>query len=75
MGDTPKLIPNVIDKVVDNFIIVLPMDALDQTDSNQITSFKALLSIMKPKLRDEGTIQILTNMKEYTEHQSDFVSS
>ena len=49
-GSTPKLIPNVIDKVIDNFIIVLPKNALDQTeDSNHITSFKALLSIMKPK--------------------------
>ncbi|MGH9975026.1 MAG: hypothetical protein ACRD8Z_04220, partial [Nitrososphaeraceae archaeon] len=72
-GSTPKLIPNVIDKVVDNFIIVLPKDALDQTDSKHITSFKVLLSIMKPKLRDEGTIQILTNMKEYTERQNDIL--
>lgn len=73
-GSTPKLIPNVIDKVIDNFIIVLPKNALDQIeDSNHITSFKALLSIMKPKLRDEGTIQILTNTKEYTEHQSEIM--
>jgi hypothetical protein len=73
-GSTPKLIPNVIDKVVDNFIIVLPKNALIQTDSNQITSIKALLSIMKPKLRDEGTIQIMTNTKEYTEHQNQILS-
>jgi hypothetical protein len=73
-GSTLKLIPNVIDKVVDNFIIVLSKNALDQTDSNQITSIKALLSIMKPKLRDEGTIQIMTNMKEYTEHQNEIFS-
>jgi hypothetical protein len=70
-GSTPKLIPNVIDKVVDNFIIVLPRNTLDEIEgSTQITSFKALLSIMKPKLRDDGTIQILTNMKDYTEYQS-----
>jgi hypothetical protein len=28
---------------------------------------------MKPKLRDEGTIQILTNTKEYAEHQSEIM--
>jgi tRNA G46 methylase TrmB len=71
-GSTPKLIPNVVNKVVDNFIIILPKNTLDQTnDPSQSISFKALLSLMKHKLRDEGTIQILTNMKDYTEHQSE----
>jgi tRNA G46 methylase TrmB len=71
-GSTPKLIPNVVNKVVDNFIIILPRNTLDQTnDPSQTISFKALLSLMKHKLRDEGTIQILTNMKDYTEHQSE----
>jgi tRNA G46 methylase TrmB len=73
-GSTPKLIPNVIDKAVDNFIIVLPRKTLDQTeDFNQIISFKALLLIIKNKLRDDGTIQILTNMKEYTEHKNEIM--
>ena len=73
-GSTPKLIPNVIDKVVDNFIIVLPTNTLDLAeDSKQIVSFKTLLLIMKHKLRDNGTIQILTNMKEYTEHQNEIM--
>jgi tRNA G46 methylase TrmB len=70
-GSITKLIPNVIDRAVDNFIIVLPKNTLDRTeDSNRIVSLKSLLLIMKPKLRDEGTIQILTDMKDYTEHQS-----
>jgi len=73
-GSTPKLIPNLIDKIVDNFIIVLPDNTLDQTkDSTQIISFKTVLSIMKQKLRDDGTIQILTDMKEYTEHQNEIM--
>ena len=70
-GSITKLIPNVIDRAVDNFMIVLPKNTLDRTeDSNRIVSLKSLLLIMKPKLRDEGTIQILTDMKDYTEHQS-----
>jgi len=73
-GSTSKLIPNVINKVVDNFIIVLPRNTLDQReDSTQIISFKTLLSIIKHKLRDDGTIQILTNMKEYIEHQNEII--
>ncbi len=70
-GSITKLIPNVIDRAVDNFMIVLPKNTLDRTeDSNRIVSLKSLLLIMKPKLRDEGTIQILTDMKDYTEHQN-----
>ena len=70
-GSITKLIPNVIERAVDNFMIVLPKNTLDRTeDSNRIVSLKSLLLIMKPKLRDEGTIQILTDMKEYTEHQN-----
>jgi tRNA G46 methylase TrmB len=73
-GSTPKLIPNLIDKVVDNFIIVLPDNTLDQTEeSSQIASFRTLLSIMKHKLREDGTIQILTNMKELTEQQTEIM--
>jgi hypothetical protein len=73
-GSTPKLIPNVSDKVVDNFIIVLPRDMLDQTDgSNQIVSLKSLLSIMKQKLRDGGTIQILTSIEEFTKHRNEIM--
>jgi hypothetical protein len=73
-GSTPKLIPNVIEEVVDNFIIVLQKNMLDQTEgSNQIFSLKSLLSIMKHKLRDGGTIQILTNMKDYTKHQNEIM--
>lgn len=73
-GSTPKLIPNVIDKIVDNFIIVLQKNMLDQTEgSNQIVSFKSLLSIMKHKLRDGGTIQILTSAEEYTKHQNEIM--
>jgi hypothetical protein len=64
-GSTPKLIPNVIDKVVDNFIIVMPGNTLDRTeDSTQMNSLKALLSILIHKLHDEGTIQILTSTDE-----------
>lgn len=70
-GSTPKLIPNITDKVIDNFIITLSRDTLDKAeDSTQNTSFKALLLIMKPKLRDNGTIQILTDLNDYTEHQN-----
>jgi hypothetical protein len=73
-GSTPKLIPNVVDKVVDNFIIVLPKNMLGQTEGyNQNGSLKSLLSIMKHKLRDDGTIQILTSKNEYSKHQNEIM--
>lgn len=70
-GSPQKLIPNLFDNVVDNFIIVLSRDMLDQReDSTQIVSFKSLLSIMKPKVRHDGTVQILTDIENYGEHES-----
>ena len=70
-GSPQKLIPNLFDSVVDNFIIVLSRDMLDQReDSTQIVSFKSLLSIMKPKVRYDGTVQILTDIENYGEHES-----
>ena len=70
-GSPQKLIPNLFDSVVDNFIIVLSRDMLDQReDSTQIVSFKSLLSIMKPKVRHDGTVQILTDIENYGEHES-----
>jgi hypothetical protein len=71
-GSTPKLIPNLVNKVVDNFIIVLPRRTLNEPkDSSQNITFKALLSIMKHKLRDDGTIQILTNTIDYSENEKE----
>jgi hypothetical protein len=44
---------------------------LDQReDSTQIVSFKSLLSIMKPKVRHDGTVQILTDIEKYREHEN-----
>jgi tRNA G46 methylase TrmB len=70
-GSPQKLIPNLFDSVVDNFFIVLSRDMLDQReDTTQIVSFKSILSIMKPKVRHDGTVQILTDIEAYGEHES-----
>jgi hypothetical protein len=67
-GSTTKLIPNVADDVVDNFMIIIPSSQLNQVDVLiQQDSLKSLLLIMKPKLRQGGTIQILTGLEEPTE--------
>jgi hypothetical protein len=68
-GNTPKLVPNVADNVVDNFMMIVSQRTLNQTDDNLIQngSLKPLLLIMKPKLRQGGTIQILTDIEEDTE--------
>lgn len=68
-GNTPKLVPNVADNVVDNFMMIVSQRTINQTDDNLIQngSLKPLLLIMKPKLRQGGTIQILTDIEEDTE--------
>jgi hypothetical protein len=67
-GSTPKLIPNIADNVVDNFMMIVPRSSLNQVDDSiQNNSLKSLLLILKPKLRQVGTIQILTDIENSAE--------
>lgn len=70
-GSAPKLIPNVIDGVIDNFILIVPRETFKQTvKSVRMVSFISLLLIIKPKLRHEGSIHVLTDVEAHSEAQS-----
>jgi hypothetical protein len=76
-GDIMKLVPNIQNRSIDNFFIVLPENTVS---SITIQSLKVLLSILKVKLiSDRGTVQILTDMnvdiETFKELESNLTSS
>jgi tRNA G46 methylase TrmB len=63
-GDTHKLVPNIMDKSIDNFLIVLPQNFRPLNSIEEKLSFRSLLAIMVSKLTANGTLQILTDLEK-----------
>jgi len=63
-GDTHKLVPNIVDKSIDNFIMVLPQNFKPLNSMEEKLSFRSLLAIMVSKLMANGTLQILTDLEK-----------
>jgi tRNA G46 methylase TrmB len=59
-GDAYKLVPNIIDKSIDNFLLVLPQNRRLNSIEEKL-SFKSLLVNVLSKLTANGTLQILTD--------------
>ena len=63
-GDTHKLVPNIMDKSIDNFLMVLPQNFRPLNSIEEKLSFRSLLAIMVSKLTTNGTLQILTDLEK-----------
>ena len=62
-GDIRKLLPNIPDNSINNFIMVLPQKfALISTEEEKLLC-KSLLTIMLTKLYTTGALQLLTDLK------------
>ena len=62
-GDTRKLLPSIVDKSIDNFLMVIPESRLDEAMKlDNESSFKAVLAALALKLSAGGTLQILTDL-------------
>jgi tRNA G46 methylase TrmB len=61
-GDTQKLLPNITDKSIDNFLMVLPQNLTSFTTIEEQLSFRALMTIIPAKLAVGGTLQLLTDL-------------
>jgi tRNA G46 methylase TrmB len=62
-GDTQKLLPNIVDKSIDNFMLVLPQNLVSKQNIEQELSLRSTFAILPSKLADEGTLQILTDLE------------
>lgn len=66
-GDIMKLVPNIQDKSIDNFFMVLPEASAFLSNMEQKLLLRSLLSTLKMKLvNNRGTVQILTDIEEYS---------
>jgi tRNA G46 methylase TrmB len=63
-GDVHKLVPNIIDKSIDNFLMVLPENFKPLNSMEEKLSLKSLLASMLSKLTARGTLQILTDLEK-----------
>jgi hypothetical protein len=62
-GDTQKLLPNIVDKSIDNFMLVLPQNLVSKQNIEQELSLRSTFAILPSKLADEGTLQIITDLE------------
>jgi hypothetical protein len=63
-GDVHKLVPNIIDKSIDNFLMVLPENFKPLNSMEEKLSLRSLLANMLSKLTARGTLQILIDLEK-----------
>jgi tRNA G46 methylase TrmB len=61
-GDTQKLLPNISNKSIDNFLISLPYALAPLGTMEEKLSFRTLLAALPQKLTRSGTLQVLTDI-------------
>ena len=61
-GEPKKLIPNLPDGSVDNFLLRMPRKYYRIETMQDKVSLRALIEMLPDKLRNNGTLQILTDM-------------
>jgi len=73
-GDTHKLVPNITNRSVDNFLLVLPEQHFSKGLNNNKSELTQLFFHMSSKLRTKGSLQVLTDIdksnKCFTELES-----
>jgi hypothetical protein len=62
-GDTYKLLPNILDKSIDNFLMVLPQKLASFTNIEEELSLMSLFATIPAKLAGGGTLQLLTDVE------------
>jgi len=60
-GNSVKLIPNIPDKSIDNFIFIIPSSSGLHIITNK-ASFSPMIKAISEKMNDDGSIQILTDI-------------
>ena len=63
-GDTQKLLPSIVEKSIDNFLMVIPEIRFDSAMKLDYESYlKSILRILPQKLSAGGTLQIITDLE------------
>jgi len=67
-GDVQKLLPAIMDRSIDNFLIVMPERDAPLVGQEDPALLRAMFVTLTRKLRDGGAVKILTDMEEKTGH-------
>jgi tRNA G46 methylase TrmB len=62
-GDIRKLLPHILDKSIDNFLIVLPQNFVYFFTMQEKLSLRSLFAFLSAKLTAGGTLQLLTDLE------------
>ena len=62
-GDILKLLPHILDKSIDNFLIVLPQNFVYFSAMQEKLSIGSLFAFLPAKLTAGGTLQLLTDLE------------
>jgi tRNA G46 methylase TrmB len=63
-GDVQKLLPSIMDTSIDNFLLVIPERDAPVSGQEERALLQTMFATLEQKLRDGGTIKILTDMEE-----------
>ena len=74
-GDTHKLLPNITDNSIDNFLIVLPEGSVTANIRERKEYFTTLFKLLHLKLSTNGSVQILTNLNEDSQEYREILTT
>jgi tRNA G46 methylase TrmB len=63
-GDTEKLLPGIVDKSIDNFLMVMPEHSAPFNSKESKGSFMSMLMVASKKLTNSGTFRILSDLEK-----------
>jgi hypothetical protein len=73
-GESQKLLQNIAERSIDNFLLVLPSKLLPIDTIERKLSLGQLLSILPFKLVNEGTLQLLTDLENHDAQLVDLIN-
>jgi tRNA G46 methylase TrmB len=73
-GDSQKLLPNIADRSVDNFLLILSQNFDPLNTIEEKLSARSVFSLLALKLVKSGTLQILTDLEEDTVEYKELIN-
>jgi tRNA G46 methylase TrmB len=73
-GDSQKLLPNIADRSIDNFLLILSQNFDHLNTIEEKLSARSLFAVLALKLVKSGTLQILTDFEEDTVEYKELIN-
>jgi hypothetical protein len=73
-GDSQKLLTNIADKSIDNFLLILSQNFDPLTTIQEKLSDRSIFAVLPLKLVNSGTLQILTDLQKDTGQYKELVN-